>query len=54
MMHCRWVHHSTTSGFSNPADSLIYAYNIRGWLTGINPNYVAGTATNYFGNGAGL
>ncbi len=30
-------------------DSLVYAYNIRGWLTGINPNYVAGTATNYFG-----
>jgi hypothetical protein len=30
-------------------NSLVYAYNIRGWLTGINPNYVAGTATNYFG-----
>jgi len=30
-------------------DSLVYAYNIRGWLSGINPNYVAGTATNYFG-----
>jgi RHS repeat-associated protein len=33
----------------NNVDSLVYAYNIRGWLTGINPNYVAGTATNYFG-----
>jgi RHS repeat-associated protein len=33
----------------NMVDSLVYAYNIRGWVTGINPNYVAGTATNYFG-----
>jgi RHS repeat-associated protein len=33
----------------NKVDSLVYAYNIRGWLTGINPNYVGGTATNYFG-----
>jgi RHS repeat-associated protein len=30
-------------------DSEVYAYNVRGWLTGINPNYVLGTATNYFG-----
>ncbi|HXB32683.1 MAG TPA: DUF6443 domain-containing protein, partial [Puia sp.] len=30
-------------------DSLIYTYNIRGWLSGINPNYVAGTTTHYFG-----
>ncbi|HTR29340.1 MAG TPA: DUF6443 domain-containing protein, partial [Puia sp.] len=30
-------------------DSLIYTYNIRGWLTGINKNYVAGTANHYFG-----
>jgi len=33
----------------NDVDSLIYTYNIRGWLSGINPNYVAGTATHYFG-----
>jgi hypothetical protein len=33
----------------NNVDSLVYAYNIRGWLTGINPNYVAGSSTNYFG-----
>ncbi len=33
----------------NNVDSLVYAYNVRGWLTGINPNYVAGTANNYFG-----
>jgi RHS repeat-associated protein len=33
----------------NNIDSLVYAYNIRGWLTGINPNYVAGSGTNYFG-----
>jgi RHS repeat-associated protein len=33
----------------NSLDSLIYDYNIRGWLTGINKKYVAGTANNYFG-----
>ena len=32
-----------------PLDSLVYDYNIRGWTTGINKNYVKGTATNYFG-----
>ena len=33
----------------NNLDSLIYTYNIRGWLSGINPNYIAGTASHYFG-----
>ena len=33
----------------NNVDSLVYAYNIRGWLTGINPNYVAGSGNNFFG-----
>ena len=33
----------------NNVDSLIYTYNIRGWLTGINKNYVAGTASHFFG-----
>jgi hypothetical protein len=33
----------------NLVDSLIYTYNIRGWLTGINKNYVSGTANHYFG-----
>jgi len=33
----------------NQVDSLIYSYNIRGWLTGINQNYVAGTTSHYFG-----
>jgi len=33
----------------NSVDSLIYDYNIRGWLTGINKNYVAGTTNHYFG-----
>jgi RHS repeat-associated protein len=33
----------------NNLDSLIYDYNVRGWLTGINKKYVAGTANNYFG-----
>jgi RHS repeat-associated protein len=33
----------------NRVDSVIYTYNIRGWLTGINKNYVAGTASHYFG-----
>ncbi len=30
-------------------DSLIYDYNIRGWVTGINKNYVGGTTNHYFG-----
>ncbi|HEY5370684.1 MAG TPA: DUF6443 domain-containing protein, partial [Hanamia sp.] len=33
----------------NNIDSMVYDYNIRGWLTGINKNYVAGTANHYFG-----
>lgn len=33
----------------NAVDSLVYDYNIRGWLTGINKNYVSGSATHYFG-----
>ncbi len=33
----------------NAVDSLVYDYNIRGWLTGINKNYVGGTTTHYFG-----
>ncbi|MDR3714030.1 MAG: DUF6443 domain-containing protein [Puia sp.] len=33
----------------NNIDSLIYDYNIRGWITGINKKYVAGTTNNYFG-----
>ncbi|HEY4061756.1 MAG TPA: DUF6443 domain-containing protein [Puia sp.] len=30
-------------------DSMVYDYNIRGWLTGINKNYVGGTESHYFG-----
>ncbi len=33
----------------NLVDSMMYDYNIRGWLTGINKNYVGGTANHYFG-----
>jgi RHS repeat-associated protein len=33
----------------NGVDSLVYDYTIRGWLTGINKNYVGGTANHYFG-----
>ena len=34
----------------NSVDSLIYTYNIRGWLTSINQNYVVGTQpSHYFG-----
>ncbi len=33
----------------NKIDSLICDYNIRGWLTGINKNYVGGTTNHYFG-----
>jgi RHS repeat-associated protein len=33
----------------NSVDSVVNDYNIRGWLTGINKNYVAGIATHFFG-----
>jgi len=36
----------------NKVDSLAYAYNIRGWLTSINKNYLTSTSVysrNYFG-----
>ncbi len=33
----------------NRVDSVVYDHNIRGWLTGINKNYVKGTANHYFG-----
>jgi RHS repeat-associated protein len=39
----------TAKYLGNQVDSLIYTYNIRGWLTGINQNYVAGTTNHYFG-----
>ncbi len=33
----------------NNIDSLVYDYNVRGWLLGINRNFVGGTTTHYFG-----
>ncbi len=33
----------------NGIDSLVYDYNVRGWLTGINKNFVGGTTNHYFG-----
>lgn len=30
-------------------DSMVYDYNVRGWITGINKNYVAGASQHYFG-----
>jgi RHS repeat-associated protein len=33
----------------NNVDSLLYAYNIRGWMTSINKNYLGGTQSSYFG-----
>ena len=39
----------STKYLGNNVDSMIYTYNIRGWLSGINANYVAGTTTHYFG-----
>jgi RHS repeat-associated protein len=37
----------------NKLDSLVYDYNIRGWLTYTNKNYVGGTANHYFGEELG-
>ena len=36
---------------SNPIDSIVYDYNIRGWLLGANRNYARSTTSNsnYFG-----
>ena len=33
----------------NNLDNLVYDYNIRGWMNGINRNYIKGLSTNYFG-----
>jgi RHS repeat-associated protein len=33
----------------NSLDQLVYSYNIRGWMLGINRGYIADTATHYFG-----
>jgi RHS repeat-associated protein len=33
----------------NSIENLAYAYNIRGWLTSINKNWLTGTSNNYFG-----
>ena len=33
----------------NGVDSLVYDYNVRGWLLGVNRNYVGGTTNHYFG-----
>ncbi|HEX7903418.1 MAG TPA: DUF6443 domain-containing protein [Chitinophagaceae bacterium] len=30
-------------------ETLTYDYNIRGWMLGMNRNYIGGTGTNYFG-----
>jgi len=32
-----------------PLDSLVYDYNIRGWVTGINRKYLDSSNTHYFG-----
>jgi len=34
---------------STPLEDQVYDYNIRGWLLGINKNFVKDAATNYFG-----
>ena len=33
----------------NSIETLAYAYNIRGWMTSINKNYLTGAGSNYFG-----
>ena len=35
--------------FGGGIDSMIYDYNIRGWQTGINKEYVGGGTSHYFG-----
>ena len=38
-----------TKTLGNNIESLNYTYNIRGWLTGINKNYLTGGSTHYYG-----
>ena len=38
-----------TKYLGNAMDSISYDYNIRGWLTGINKQYVGGGTNHYFG-----
>jgi RHS repeat-associated protein len=38
-----------TKYLGNNVDNLNYTYNVRNWLTAINPNFVGGSSTNYFG-----
>jgi RHS repeat-associated protein len=33
----------------NSIENLVYVYNIRGWLTSINKNWLSGSSNNYFG-----
>jgi RHS repeat-associated protein len=33
----------------NDIETMDYAYNIRGWLSSVNKNYLAGSTSNYFG-----
>jgi RHS repeat-associated protein len=38
-----------TRYLGNTVDSLVYDYNIRGWLSGINKKYTGASTGNYFG-----
>jgi len=38
-----------SKSLGNNLDNLAYEYNIRGWLTEINKNFLAGNSGNYFG-----
>ncbi|HXB07841.1 MAG TPA: DUF6443 domain-containing protein, partial [Puia sp.] len=42
-----------TKTLGTNVDNLVYDYNIRGWVTGINKGYIGGTQTNYFGEELG-
>jgi RHS repeat-associated protein len=46
-LHAKMLGKDPATGL--PLDSVVYDYNIRGWVTGINKNYVGGTTNQYFG-----
>jgi len=46
-LHAKFLGNNPATGTA--LDYLMYDYNIRGWMLGVNRGYIADTATHYFG-----